>query len=149
MEELFKHRIVLTRDLPTAGERSVLHRAVLRGHYVRIAPGASVPAEDWRNLSSEARHRLTACALQLLHPTTVFCSVTAALLWQRPLLGAAPERAHALASGARNSGSSASFRRHERIGDVAVRDLEGVRVTSLEGRSSTSRNKRIAMSRSR
>jgi hypothetical protein len=128
--ELRDDEIVFRHRLHTAGERSRVARAVQRGDATTITPGAFVATVRWRELRPEQQHRALVRARAVLTPRVVFAAASAALVWQRPLLGLAPDRPHALARVGSQSRSTPLWHRHAATDDTHV-EVDGVLVTPL------------------
>ncbi|GIG35310.1 hypothetical protein [Cellulomonas pakistanensis] len=90
-----------------------------------------MPADTWASADEAERHRLRvrATARQLAAP--LFGHESAAAVWRLPLLGRWPVEVHVLVRGSSNTPSTAGVRRHRVSTLPAVRDRDGVTVTTV------------------
>lgn len=124
-----RHGAILTEDLLALGwsydriNRNRTLRRLVRGAYC-----ISEPAD------AEAEHRLLCIAVALTNPSVCISHLSAAIMWQFPMLGPPPRDVHVMSVGPRESGwlTRAGIRHHGQPiepGDVAV--IDGVRVSGL------------------
>lgn len=122
---------VLTSEIVLPGQRAAFYRQASRGRWIRVQPGAFLPAADWDRLDAEARHLARARAAALIDPDTVFSHLTAALIWGLPLVDPPPHRPQARvarATGGRSSNSVTRF-----ATDVTMpAEIDGLLVTDAE-----------------
>jgi hypothetical protein len=123
-------QIVFTRHMQTPGERAALHRRVKRGELHAIARGAFLPIEQWRHAAQAERHRAAVFAASQFHPGTVFTAQSAALMWQRPLLGQAPAKPQAVAFD-RTGGRSSALLQRMVVDSMTPVDIHGIAVVPL------------------
>ncbi|WP_207456745.1 PDDEXK family nuclease [Herbiconiux sp. SYSU D00978] len=131
MADIALDQIVFTRTLLTAGDRAAFYRRAADGDYVSLARGAYAGTADLARCLPEERHRAAVLALSALRRDLVFSSVSAALVWRRPWVGAPPKKPHALALGATSGRSTAGITRHVAAADEARIDVHGILVTPL------------------
>lgn len=103
----------------------VLHR-VRRGWYL--------PAEHWRELWPESRHRAhtIAAAEDARGERPVLCLVSAAVMHQLPLYRILPRRVHVVVSAADRRSAPDVFRHEGVVSADDVVDIDGILCTSLE-----------------
>ena len=90
--------LVLTRDLPTPGDRSAFFTRNRRGEYTQVVRGAYLPIPLWRELDADSRHlALIHATAAVASPGLFFSHQSAAALWRLPAVGEWPDRAHVVA----------------------------------------------------
>jgi hypothetical protein len=129
--EGWRDHFILSGELTVAGERATLYRGVERGRFVRVARGAYLPAEDWRELNGEQRHLSRMRAIALTHPGSVFSHLSAAIAWRLPIVGRLPEIPHLVADPASGGRSKNGFVRHCVGIPEDVVTIDGLQVTTL------------------
>jgi hypothetical protein len=124
--------LIFTRSLVVPGSRAAVYRDVERGRLVSVARGVYAEASLWTDARPEEQHRARVRAISKLHPSLVFGSVSAALMWQRPLLGAPSTRPEAILL-ATTSGGRSNRGVLTRTSTTAyeVQHVDGVPVTGL------------------
>jgi hypothetical protein len=128
----WQDRLVLTRELSTAGARAAFFASVRRGEFVAVLRGAYMAAEAWAAMAGDEQYRtVVLAAAELLPGMPVFSHYSAAALWRLPMVGAWQWRVHVtvpVADGGRSNG--AVFRHTVGIPDDLER-IDGLSVTSL------------------
>lgn len=123
--------LIFTRSLVVPGARASVYRDVGRGHLAAVTRGVYVEAPLWNEATYEERHRAIVRATASLHPHVVFGSLSAALIWQRPLLGAPPSRPEAIVWGASGGRSNRGVLTRTSAAPFDIEYVDGVAVTGL------------------
>jgi len=122
---------ILTPAIAIPAERAALYRAAARGEFVRVRRSVYVPAAYWAGLDYDGRHRARIRAAQLLDPSLVFSHLSAALLWNLPVVGGDLSVPHALGDHSSGSRSRTGLRRHAIGAARHITIVDGVPVTGL------------------
>lgn len=128
----WRDHIILSRDLPTPGERSAFYAAVRGGHYVALHRGIFVPAKMWAGLDVDARYRARIFGAVLAAQDNVLVSHdSASAMWRLPSVEEWPAKIHILEHTTERAGSNQVFSRHVRGETVETSLIHGVPVTAL------------------
>lgn len=123
--------LTFTRSLLVPGSRAAVYRDAEHGRLVAVARGVYVEAKLWADARPEEQHRALVRATSKLHPWLVFGSVSAALMWERPLLGAPPTRPEAIVLAASGGRSNRGVLSRTSTTAYEVQHVDGVPVTGL------------------
>jgi hypothetical protein len=123
--------LILSSEIDIPAQRSALYRSTAKGEYVRVRRGVFIPAPRWRALGPEERHRERVRATALAEPGVVIAGLSAAMLWNLPLVVAPPALPQVVV--ARTSGGRSSlFVQRLGIGiPNGVVEIDGMRVAPL------------------
>lgn len=100
-----------------------LARAVAAGHWVCVAPGAFVPADEWQQLMPIERHRVRVDeAIRRLHTPSVVSHFAAAAQWDIDVLGKWPQQIDISRPGLSGGKPSGMLRRHA-IGSHSIETM--------------------------
>jgi hypothetical protein len=125
--------LILARRLRAAGDSTLgVERGARRGVFVRIRPGAYLPALEWEAMDAAARHRVCMDAFALTsHRRPVFAAESAAALHGIPVVGGWPSFPRIL--------GESSLSRRTRVGVVARwREVADDDIVSVGGMWATS-----------
>lgn len=128
----WRDHIILSRELPTPGERSAFYAAVRGGQYIALHRGIFVSAKMWASLDADARYRARVVGAVLAAQDDVLVSHdSAAAMWRLPNVEVWPAKVHILENSSEQVGSNQVFSRHVpgHIAETAL--IKGVRVTGL------------------
>ncbi|MGV8881056.1 MAG: hypothetical protein ACOH19_02785 [Rhodoglobus sp.] len=128
----WRDHIILSREMPTPGERSAFYAAVRGGQFVALHRGIFVPARTWARLDVDARYRARILGAALAARENVLVSHdSAGALWRLPSVEGWPAKIHILENISERVGSNQVFSRHVLGGPLDATSIEGVRVTGL------------------
>lgn len=115
----------------TEAERLALSRRYTAGEIARPFPGVYARSAYLDAMNPLARTLSLARTVSRLHPDWVFCSFTAALAYGLYVPYEKLDRLHVCTTRRAHSRSSSHLERHRVNGPIAVRLVNGIRVTSL------------------
>jgi len=128
----WRDHIILSRELPTPGERSAFYAAVRGGKYVALHRGIFVSAKMWAGLDADARYRARIVGAVLAAQDDVLVSHdSAAALWRLPNVEVWSPKIHVLKKASEQVGSNQVFSRHVPGQAADTAWIQGVRVTGL------------------
>lgn len=130
--ESLHHRgdVILTADLDVAGDRADFYSLVRRGEFLAIYRGVYVRSDLWQTLEADARYLLRLTAAREIEPDAVFSHESAAAIWQLPIVGPWPKRAHVVRPPWDAGRSNSILVRHSFEIEETIW-IDGFRVTSL------------------
>jgi hypothetical protein len=124
--------LLLAREHSVPGDRAYLFDRVRQGELVRVARGAYLHRDVWKEMDRHARYRATIEAAAALHPgEQVFSHESAAALWRLPALDTWPQRVHVLSPATSGTRSSTLFDRHSIGVPCETEKVSGYSVTTL------------------
>lgn len=128
----WRDHIILSREIPTPGERSAFYAAFRAGRYVALHRGIFIPAKTWAGLDDDARYRARIIgAVFAAHDDVLVSHDSAGALWQLPSLEDWPSKIHILENASERVGSNQVFSRHKRGLDVETSVIHSTHVTGL------------------
>lgn len=127
----WREQLIVTRELPTAAERTAFYRRVRSGEFVPIVRGVYLAADAWTELDRHARYRTIVRAVALLNENALFSHHSAAAMWRLPWVGSWPGRAHILVPARRGGHSTRAVLRHTRGLPDEHERINGLAVTTL------------------
>lgn len=109
-----------------------LRVALAAGRWVRIAPGAYLPGDQWRALTPIQQHRVRVDeAIRRLKPHAVLSHFAAAAVWGIDILGRWPTTIDTTVSHVRGGRSTGGIRRHGTTGrKIDTAPYNGIHVTT-------------------
>lgn len=130
--EQWRDDLVLSREIPTPGERSRFFSSVRKGEFVPIVRGVYVRAEVWETLDRDARYRARAKAAAVLADAPLVLSgPSSAVMWHLPWVGEWPIRVHVVEPNAPGGRSNGILFRHTLGIPDSLVQIDGMTVTSL------------------
>jgi len=128
----WREHVVLTRDIPTPGERSAFYSAFRQGRFVQMHRGIYMPSTMWLSLDDDARYRARVLSGMLGNGAGAIASHdSASALWRLPVIGERPDKIHLMVDAASGGRSNAVFIRHVTGVPDETETIQGVRVTHL------------------
>ena len=131
--EQWRDDFVLSRELPTPGERTRFFCRVRKGDFVAVIRGVYVRANVWQQLDRHARYRARVKAAAVLAEVPLVLSgQSAAAMWRLPWVGEWPTHIHVLVPNASGGRSNSVLVRHTLGIPDGLVDIDGLTVTSIE-----------------
>jgi hypothetical protein len=128
----WRDSLVLTREIPIAGERTEFYERVRRGEFVSLRRGVYMATEKWLELNDDERYRARVQATVAFATRPVCLShVSAASIWRLPWIGPYPRAIHVMGQVTTGGRSTSVVSHHADGRPVSTEVIDGIEVTSL------------------
>jgi hypothetical protein len=129
---LWRDRLILTRDVAIAGERTEFYARVRAGEFVAVRRGVYMRADQWTALDVDEQYRARIHGtVAYLNSDPVVSHASAAALWKLPWFEPYPRGVHILGETAIGGRSTSAVVRHTVGVPEEIVWIDGIRVTSL------------------